>query len=213
MGSEPLITTRSGRVSRPVQRLSPDAKKKRYDNETYFSAHCSLAEAFASMEELLTDPVSQLADAIHPMAYASKPRSEDTPLYHEAMRGQYKEDFLQAMQNEIDELTKQKTWDIVPRPSDHTVLPGTWAYKVKRYPDGRVRKFKARFCVRGDKQVDCVNCFDTYAPVVSWSTVRLMMTMSMVLGLKSKQVDYNNAFAQARLKKPVYVEIPRDFQS
>ncbi|MGH3055162.1 MAG: reverse transcriptase domain-containing protein, partial [Gaiellaceae bacterium] len=52
-----------------------------------------------------------------------------------------------------------------------------------------------------------------YAPVVAWSTVRLMMTMSVLLGLKTKQVDYNNAFAQAKLKEPVYVEIPAGFES
>ena len=32
------------------------------------------------------------------------------------------------------------------------VIPSTWAFKVKRYPDGRFRKFKSRFCVRGDFQ-------------------------------------------------------------
>eukprot|EP00956_Cyclotella_meneghiniana_P011311 scaffold15927_cov76-Cyclotella_meneghiniana.AAC.1 len=30
----------------------------------------------------------------------------------------------------------------------------TWAFKCKRYPDGRVKKFKARFCARGDRQVE-----------------------------------------------------------
>ena len=32
------------------------------------------------------------------------------------------------------------------------ILPSTWALKKKRYPDGRFRRYEARFCVRGDRQ-------------------------------------------------------------
>ena len=36
--------------------------------------------------------------------------------------------------------------------ADHNVLPGTWSLKCKRKPDCTIRKFKARYCVRGDIQ-------------------------------------------------------------
>ncbi|MGH7973953.1 MAG: hypothetical protein ACREBR_00405, partial [bacterium] len=49
--------TRSGRVSRPVERLSPDASKKTYD--TNFSPHASMAEAFQHLDELCLDPESE----------------------------------------------------------------------------------------------------------------------------------------------------------
>ncbi|MGH7955130.1 MAG: reverse transcriptase domain-containing protein [Gloeomargaritales cyanobacterium] len=35
--------------------------------------------------------------------------------------------------------------------------------------------------------------------------------MSIVLGLKTKQVDYSNAFAQAKLKTPIHMEMPQGF--
>ena len=56
-----------------------------------------------------------------------------------------------------------------------------------------------------------VDYFETYAPVVSWSTVRLLLTLSITLNLKSHQVDYNNAFAQADMPGDVFIEIPQDF--
>jgi len=52
---------------------------------------------------------------------------------------------------------------------------------------------------------------DTYAPVVSWTTVRLMLVLTIILGLETQQIDFSNAFAQADLPKPVYLELPRDF--
>jgi Reverse transcriptase (RNA-dependent DNA polymerase) len=57
--------------------------------------------------------------------------------------------------------------------------------------------------VRGDMQVKGEDFFESYAPVVQWSSVRLMLNMSIVHGLQTRQVDYVNAFAQADLKEDV----------
>ena len=41
--------------------------------------------------------------------------------------------------------------------------------------------------------------------------MRLMFTLSIVLSLDTRQVNYENAFVQAELKDEVFVECPRDF--
>jgi hypothetical protein len=92
------------------------------------------------------------------------------------------------------------------------VLPSTWAFKVKRLSDGTLRKFKARFFVRGDRQIQDVDYFDTYSPVVNWTTVRLMLVLSAILKLHTKQVDYTAAFLHAPIEEDVYVDMPRTFQ-
>ena len=74
------------------------------------------------------------------------------------------------------------------------------AFRIKRFPTGLIQKFKDRFCVRGDKQVEGVDFFDTYAPVVSWTTIRLLIVLKGYLGLATKQVDFSNAFAQENVK-------------
>jgi Reverse transcriptase (RNA-dependent DNA polymerase) len=106
------------------------------------------------------------------------------------------------------------------------VLPGTWAYRCKRYPDGSVRKLKARFCARGDMQIEGVDFFETYSPVANCQTVRIMLIMSVVFGLATMQVDYTAAFIHADIDRDpnwdrmsaeekewsgVYVEKPRGF--
>ena len=120
---------------------------------------------------------------------------------------------------EIKQLISQNTWTPVDRASIPTtsdgkprpVLKGTWAFKLKRLPDGSPLKFKARYCVRGDMQKEGIDYFETYAPVVQWSTVRLLLTMILSKNWVTKQVDYTNAFAQATLNKQVYIDSPRGF--
>jgi hypothetical protein len=64
------------------------------------------------------------------------------------------------------------------------------AFKCKQYHDGSDRKLKARFCVCGDKQVEGVDYFDNYAPVVTRTIVQILLILSSILGLATTQVDY-----------------------
>ena len=91
------------------------------------------------------------------------------------------------------------------------VLPGTWEFKLKRFTDGTRSKFKSRYCVRGNKQIEGVDPFDTYSQVVQWSTFRLVLTMVFANNWTTRQVDYPNIFGQVNLKEEVYIERPRGF--
>jgi hypothetical protein len=84
-------------------------------------------------------------------------------------------------------------------------------FKLKRFSDGYASKFKARFCVRGDLQKESVDYFEKYAPVVQWSTVRMLLTLVIREGWDTWQVDYTNAFAHAELQDEVFVEPPNMF--
>jgi hypothetical protein len=111
--------------------------------------------------------------------------NEDNPLFDTATRGSFQAQFWQAMQIEFKTLTEEfDCWKHIPNPGKN-VLPSTWAFKIKRYPDGRVKKFKSRFCARGDRQQEGIDYFKTWAPVVQWSTVRIVMTLAVKLKLIS----------------------------
>ena len=55
-----------------------------------------------------------------------------------------------------------EVWDEVDRQPWMNVTPGAWAFKIKRYPDGPVKKLKAGFCARGDRQIKGVDFFDAH---------------------------------------------------
>lgn len=115
------------------------------------------------------------------------------------------------MELEILTLLGKNAWVVLDREDHMNVLPSTWAFKCKWSLDRLVWKLKARFWVQGDCQIDGVDLFNTcYAPVVSWTTVQLLLILSVVLGLASKQVGYTALFFQAELAEDerVYVEMP-----
>jgi hypothetical protein len=151
-------------------------------------------------------------DISDPRIYAVKRKSDpDMPSFHESMKGANAEDYIAAMKTEVKGLLSQKTWITRPRTDATKVIKSTWAFKLKRLPDGTPSKFKARFCVRGDLKTEGVEYFETYAPVLQWSIVRMLLTLTLREGWSKRQVDYTNAFAQAEMGETVYVEPPRLF--
>ena len=115
------------------------------------------------------------------------------------------------MDKEIASLESKGTWKVVERsamPSGFKAVPGTWAQRIKRLPDGQLNKFKSRWCCRGDLQkYDGIS----YSPLVGWPTVRAGLLLAAAHGWKSRQVDFTLAFCQSPQPKdnPLYMELPQ----
>ncbi len=163
----------------------------------------------------------------NPFALAAKQYDEFNPSYEMAMNGPDREGYIKAVQKELDTLRDMDVWEIVDRQPWMNVIGSTLVFKKKVYPSGLVRKLKARFCARGDQQMEGVDFFETFAPVVSWNTVRLLLVLSIQYELATRQVDYTAAFVHAPIDLPpnydqmspeeqaragVYVEMPKGFR-
>ena len=167
---------------------------------------------FANMDAL-QNPEDLTMDDFPELAFVIKSSQNDNPRFDEAMNGPNSDGFWEAAAKEAAILQNIGTWEQVERKPEMNVIQSTWAFKIKRFPDGLVRKLKSRLCVRGDQQIEGVDFFDTFAPVVQWSTVRMMFILSLQLGLASTQVDYVSAFCQAPIEEEVYVGLPRGWES
>ena len=152
-----------------------------------------------------------LVEYLNPALLATMANKDDNPTFLEALSGPDAAGFITAMEAEIQTLLQLDVFEIVPRPLKHKVISGVWAFKRKQYPDGLVRKLKARYCARGFEQQKGVDYFETFAPVVMWLTVRLLLIMSILMNLETKQIDYTAAFVHAPIDCIVYVEMPKGF--
>ena len=110
------------------------------------------------------------------------------------MNGKFTGEYWEAAVTDIETLESMPAWEVVEQESEMNVLKSTWSFKLKRYPDGLIKKFKARFYARGDMQLEGIDFFETYAPVVQWTAVKLVLILEVLLGLKSKQGDVTKSF-------------------
>ena len=149
----------------------------------------------------------------HPRCWMASSVKKDPDLltYDEAMRSEFVEKWIEAMKAELNQIESADTWIEVPISTvTGKIIPGTWVLRIKRSPDGDIKKFKARFCVRGDLQE---GVHKTYAPVVQWSSVRIFLVLTFHLGWVTCSIDFVNAFVQAKLEEPVWIRPPRGFQT
>ena len=84
--------------------------------------------------------------------------------------------------------------------------------KVKRTPDGELKKIKGRLVLRGDLQE---YEGETFSPVAAWSTVRAFLVISAVTQRSTCTIDFSNAFVQSPLPEdePVWMHVPRGYKS
>ena len=61
------------------------------------------------------------------------------------------------------------------------------------------------------KQKHGINFWETYAPVVSWESIRLFLAIALQRGWHTRQIDFVLAYLQAEIECPMYMEIPQGF--
>jgi hypothetical protein len=120
--------------------------------------------------------------------------------------------FIDVQESEIHGLEKDDVFDyrrLSELPAGVRLLSSIWSYRRKRRPDGTLLKYKSRICADGSRQRYLIDYVNSYAPVVHWSTVRLILTLSAILNFKTRQVNFTQAFPQAPLDDDVYLKVPQ----
>ena len=144
----------------------------------------------------------------------SEASKQDNPNWREAMNRPCNEEYWEAAVKKLNMLKNMNAWEVIDQTEDINVIDSIWAFKLKHFPGSLVKKFKARFCARGDQQLEGVDFFKTYAPVVQWTTFCLLLILEMILNLKSKQGDVTAIFLHADLDESKNVclsKCPKDF--
>jgi hypothetical protein len=232
--SKQTITTTTQTLSPPSSRPSRLRKapaRYGYDGQQGFgyTVGCSEASSLETtsgitkassppplhFQQLFLTSISQpnpIPDFIQSALKARAVKDPDTLSFEEAMRSPEKHQWMQAANGEVTGLEDKQTWTEVPMSEALTkILPGTWVFRKKRSPSGEIRKFKARYCVRGDLEEDDEE--DNYAPVVAWTTVRLFLVLCFIMNWTTASIDFTNAFVQSILDTPIWIHIPRGFVS
>ena len=149
-----------------------------------------------------------------PMAYKAI-ADPDTMYWHQAMREPDKLQFQKAMEKEVNDQYRNGNFTVVARksvPSDQKIFPAVWQMRRKRDIKSReIKKYKARLNLDGSRMKLGVDYEETYAPVTSWRSIRMLLTLVAMYGWHTVQLDYVLAFPQAPVERELYMAIPKGF--
>ena len=116
-----------------------------------------------------------------------------------------------AMEDEIDSIHRNHTWSLVSLPPNTKAISSKWVYKLKPGTRENPARYKARLVARGFEQRDGVDYLETFAPVVRWETIRILVAIAVHLGWPIHQLDVLTAFLNGILKEDVYMNQPPGF--
>ena len=165
------------------------------------------------------DHTSTIAASRHKRTYAIKDMpgygSTTAPLKDprnraEMLRGPHAADFVRGEMEEITSLWELGCWSrrkLADLPPNAEILPTTWSYRYKLDPvTGEVKRFKARFCVRGDREREFH---------VRFSAQIALNILRMCIALHGAGVfpfmscfDVGNAYANTPQQRVVYIRQP-----
>ncbi|KAG8472381.1 hypothetical protein CXB51_035329 [Gossypium anomalum] len=133
--------------------------------------------------------------------------------YSEAISCEDSEKWMFAMQEEMESLHKNKTWDLVKLPKGKKTVRCKWVFKKKEGTPGvEEPKYKARLVAKGYSQVPGVDFTDVFSPVVKHSSIRALLGIVAMHDLELEQLDVKTAFLHGELEEDIYMQQPEGFR-
>ena len=114
-----------------------------------------------------------------------------------------------AISDEMQSLKENRTWDLCELPKGRKAVSCKWVFKLKDLPDGGT-KHKARLVARGFSQVEGVDFDETYAPVVRYQSLRMMIAIANEEQMHLHQMDVKTAFLYGDLEEEIYMHQPEE---
>ncbi|RVW90472.1 Retrovirus-related Pol polyprotein from transposon TNT 1-94 [Vitis vinifera] len=113
-----------------------------------------------------------------------------------------------AMNEEMESLQKNETWELVECPPGKKPVGCRWIYTVKYKADGSIERFKARLVAKGYTQTYGIDYTETFAPVAKINTIRVLLSLAANLDWPLQQFDVKNVFLHGELSEEVYMDLP-----
>ncbi|RFU23823.1 hypothetical protein B7463_g12518, partial [Scytalidium lignicola] len=122
------------------------------------------------------------------------------------------EGWIQAILRELQSLQQTRTFSIVKKPQNRTVIHCKWVCRDKFNERGVLEHYKAWLVIKGFEQKYGVDYTETFASVVKYNTLRTILAIAAVRDLEIYQMDVETVFLNPTLSEEIYMEIPEYFE-
>ena len=140
--------------------------------------------------------------------------------YKDAMRAPDATKWRAACDLEMKKLRNLNCWTVVNRdtlPKGTRVMGSRWTFRYKRDEKGALKavSHRSRFVAKGFTQIKNVHYFESYAPVTSFVTLRLVMGLTALPHFQVNHYDVSVAFIESirdASTPPVYCECAEGYE-
>ncbi|MBW0486950.1 hypothetical protein O181_026665 [Austropuccinia psidii MF-1] len=149
-------------------------------------------------------------------AIVSLPTPQDFVIpsnFKSAMKSSFQKEWYGACLDELNQLKKRDIFALVDKPKDAKVIGHQWVFNLKRNSEGKIQKFKACFCARGDSQRPGIDCGETYAPTESLLCLRLLLTIAKFQKWAIAYFYVSGAYLFSPIDEEIFVSPPLEINS
>ncbi|RVW46052.1 Retrovirus-related Pol polyprotein from transposon TNT 1-94 [Vitis vinifera] len=117
------------------------------------------------------------------------------------------EKWIEAMKDEMKSMKDNGVWDLVELPKDVKPIGCKWIFKTKRDSKGNIVRYKARLVAKGFTQKEDIDYKETFSPVSSKDSFRIIMALVAHYDLELHQMDVKTAFLNGNIDETIYMVI------
>lgn len=143
------------------------------------------------------------------MAHLALLINQDPTTFEDAVKS---EKWRQAMDQEIQAIEKNNTWELMKLPPGGKTIGVKWVFKTKLNEKGEVDKYKARLVAKGYCQQYGIDYAEVFAPVARLDTIRIVISLAAQKNWVIYQLDVKSAFLHGEINEEVFVDQPPGYE-
>ena len=113
-----------------------------------------------------------------------------------------------AIDDELNSLAKNQTWELVKLPPNFRPITSKWIFKVKRDENNNISRYKARLVARGFDQRPGIDYHETFAPVCRGEAFRCLMAIASKRKYYINHLDIKTAYLNGDVEEELYMTLP-----
>ncbi|RVW72199.1 Retrovirus-related Pol polyprotein from transposon TNT 1-94 [Vitis vinifera] len=117
------------------------------------------------------------------------------------------------MKDKMKSMKDNGVWDLVELPGGVKLIGCKWIFKTKRDSKGNIVRYKARLVAKGFTQKEGIDYKDTFSPVSSNDSFRIIMALVTHYDLELHQMDVKTMFLNGNTDETIYMVQPENFES
>uniref|UniRef100_A0A2N9EER7 CCHC-type domain-containing protein n=1 Tax=Fagus sylvatica TaxID=28930 RepID=A0A2N9EER7_FAGSY len=144
---------------------------------------------------------------------SDRPKRNKRPPVRKQLKALKRIKWMEAMVEENESLSKNKTWELTELPKGKKPIGCKWVFKKKEaVSEKEGERFKARLVAKGYSQRHGIDYDEVFSPVVRHTSIRAVLALVADQDLELEQLDVKTAFLHGNLEEEIFMVQPEGFK-